>query len=601
MLHHRGYFAAAVACSVLSAAGLGVGLVSIGPVLHVVLGGDDDSTQGLRSLVEDNAAGGGLAGVVPGGWVSALPEDPFRSVVLIIVVLGLLTVFGGLCNFLHQYFAQTVVQRTVARVRREVFGTLIRLPLRSVVAQGTADAVSRVVNDPNQLSTGLTALLSKALAQVTKGLAGLVVAFVYDWKLTLACLTVGPVLYTVIRRLGKRIRRASRQALKSQAALYGTATQALHGLRVVKVHTTERGEAARFARINDRVLRELLRVRTARAAASPLVEVLSIFVLGALSLVAIKAILDGELDRTAFFVVLGSLGVAGASLKPLTGLSNDIQQSSAAAERIGRLLAEEKEPGLDRTLPKLPRHRERLVFEGITFTYPGAAEPSLRGVSLEVGFGERVAVVGPNGSGKTTLLSLVPRLFDPDEGRVLLDGHDIARHGVRSLRRQIGVVTQEVVLFEGTVRDNVKYGTRGVSDDDIRRALEAARASGFVDRLDGGLDALIGERGLTLSGGQRQRLAIARAILRDPAVLILDEATSMIDADSEAQIQQAIERFSRGRTVLVVAHRLSTVVNADRIVVMDGGRVVDEGTHEALLERCALYGTLARHQLVPAG
>jgi ABC-type multidrug transport system fused ATPase/permease subunit len=281
---------------------------------------------------------------------------------------------------------------------------------------------------------------------------------------------------------------------------------------------------------------------------------------------------------------------------------------------LGELLETPVEPGHGHRLPRLPRHADSIEFKDITFTYPTAKEPSLRGISLHIPFGQVVAFVGPNGCGKTTLLSLVPRLFDPDvgeegapTGRVLIDGRDIRDYAVRSVRRQIGVVTQDTVLFAGTIRSNIAYAGDGtVTEEQVKDAARRARAEEFILAKPLGYDEPIGEGGAGLSGGQRQRLAIARAILRDPAILILDEATSMIDSDSEAKIAEAIAEFVGGsgngtgkgrRTCLVVAHRLSTVMNADRIVVMDAGRVVDQGRHEELLGRCEVYRLLARNQL----
>ncbi|MCL4741555.1 MAG: ABC transporter ATP-binding protein/permease [Phycisphaerales bacterium] len=594
-LRYRGMVALSLLFAVLSAGGLGAGLVGIIPVLRNIL--EDGHT--LRTM----AARANEEPWMPGAlrmseaFVASLTDDRFKTVLIIIACLGVLTLLGGAANFLHSYFSLAVVQRTVTRVRRDAFHRVLRLPLKRVVAGGASDIVSRIVNDTAALGAGLTALLSRAVAQVTKGIAGLAAAFIADWRLGLVSVAVAPVLYTIIRRLGKRIRRASREALRSQAGLYGAASEALQGLRVVKVHTTERYEAGRFHRINKRVMREMLRVRTARALASPLVEVVSIVVLGFLALIAAKAIIDGQLDPSRFITALIALGAAGASLKPLTGLVNDIQSSAPAAQRLAELLDAAPEPGHDSRLPRLPRHRESIAFEGVSFVYPGADEPALRGIDLRIPFGERVAFVGPNGSGKTTLLSLVPRLFDPDAGRVLIDGRDIREFGVRSLRRQIGVVTQEVVLFRGTVAANIAYGAEGVTRERVEQAARKARADEFIRQLPDGYDTELAEQGLSLSGGQRQRLAIARAILRDPAILILDEATSMIDAESEARIAEAIAEFHGGRTCLIVAHRLSTVLNADRIVVLDAGRVVDEGTHGELMGRCETYTQLVRHQL----
>jgi subfamily B ATP-binding cassette protein MsbA len=625
MLRYKGTLAAALAFALVSAGGLGVGIAALLPILEALLRRHDSLERILRSWSEATPFL-----TIPEPWLQRIPDEPFPAVVVVMAGLGVLTLVGGLAQFLHQYLALTVVHRTVTNIRREAFRTVIKLPLKTVVAAGAnkndrqpskrdvvaaaaipsggglsggaSDMVSRIVNDSNALMAGLGALTSRAVTHVTKGIAafavGLVLAIGIDWKLTLGVFPVTAILIIVIRKLGKRIRRASRGALQSQAGLYGAAIEAIQGMRVVKVHTTERYEAGRFHRLNKDVLKEMFRVRTARAISSPLMEVLSLFLLGGMVLVVTKRITDQQLDPAQFLLAMGALFMAGTTLKPLTGLVNDIQGSAAAADRLRELLDMEPEPGHGADLPKLPRHAESIVFENVTFTYPGAESPALTGVELRVAHGETVAVVGPNGSGKTTLLALVPRLFEPDSGRILIDGRDITEVSVRSLRRQIGVVTQETVIFKGSIRFNIAYGAEGVTEDRVTDAARRARAHEFIVEKPQGYETVVGEQGQSLSGGQRQRVAIARAILRDPAILILDEATSMIDADSEAKIAEAVGEFARGRTCLIVAHRLSTVRNADRIVVIDKGRIVDQGTHEALLGRCTVYQMLARHQLL---
>ena len=588
---------AAVGLALLSAGGLGAGLLALSPVLKSVL--NEGERKGLRELAQDLDER--LGGVIDDAWVAAVPQTgPFEAVAWVLAGLGVLTVVGAAANFGHQFMALSVVFGAVARIRERLFARVVHLPLRTIVTDGAADPLSRIVNDTDALAQGFTALLSKAVAQVTKGVAAWAAAMIIDWRLTLSAMLVAPALVVVIRKLGKRIRRASRSALRGRAGLYRAAGEALGGLRVVKVHGTEDHEAARFNAISREVLAQQMRVRTARALASPLVEVLSIIVLGALALVAVKLILDGHLAADDFLLTFAALGVAGSALKPVTGLLNDIQQSSAAADRIVQLMGTPEEPGHG-GLPPLGRHAVSIEFAGVGVTYPGASGPALQGVDLAIERGQVVAFVGPNGSGKTTLLSLVPRLLDPTVGRVFVDGTDISGVDVTSLRAQIGVVTQETVLFARPLRENIAYGLTGVSDERIMEAVRRARAEEIVAGLPEGLGTVLGEQGLTLSGGQRQRLAIARAVLRDPAILILDEATSMIDSHSEALIAEAIAEFSEGRTSLIVAHRLSTVVNADSIVVLDEGRVVDRGTHGELLERCGVYQRLARHQLVASG
>jgi ABC-type multidrug transport system fused ATPase/permease subunit len=596
MLRYRLTLVFALLFAALSAGGLGAGLLALKPVLDNILG----ARKGLPELAAAINAREGATWQIPAWIIERLPEGPFTAVFWIMACLAILTVLGAIANFLHAYLSLTVVNRTTANIRRDAFHRVLRLPLKDVVTSGPTDSISRIVNDTNNLSQGFNALLSKAVAQVTKGLGSLMVAFWYDWKLAASALLVGPILGVVIKKLGTRIRRASRHALESQGGLYAAAVEALQGLRVVKVHTTERYEAGRFHRINKDVMHQLNRVRTARALASPAVEVVTIFALGTLVLVAARAIDQKALDAGNLIGTLLALGVAGAALKPLTGFVNDIQGAAGAADRLEELMKAAPEPGHDSRLPKLARHCESIRFDGVTFTYPRAERPALDQITLEIRHGQRVAIVGPNGSGKTTLLALVPRLFDPNpgSGAVLIDGRNIREVAVRSLRRQIGVVTQETVLFRGTIRGNVAYGADDASEERVVAAAKKARAHEFIAAMPKGYDTPVGEQGLTLSGGQRQRIAIARAILRDPSILILDEATSMIDADSEAKIAEALAEFASGRTCLIVAHRLSTVINADRIVVMDAGRIVDDGTHAELLKRCSVYRLIAENQLV---
>jgi ABC-type multidrug transport system fused ATPase/permease subunit len=331
------------------------------------------------------------------------------------------------------------------------------------------------------------------------------------------------------------------------------------------------------------------------------VEVVAITVLGALAILAAKYILSGSLPFQNFILALTCLGMGLASFRPLSGLINEIQAASAPAGRLAEILAQPVEGSGGLRLRNLPRHQVSVEFEDVTFRYPEADRPALDGINLRIAAGERVAFVGPNGSGKTTLLSLLPRLLEPASGRVLVDGTDVATVNLRSLRRQIGAVTQETVLFRGTVADNIGFGSDAFGKEGRARIIEAARrahADAFVRELPRGYDTDLAEAGASLSGGQRQRLAIARAILRDPAILILDEATSQIDAESEAHINAALAEFCRGRTALLIAHRLSTVHSADRIVVMDRGSIVAHGPHERLLASCDLYQRLTQTQLV---
>lgn len=579
----------------ISAGGIGAGIVLLRPVMERVL--PPETETGLRDLAGewnarlDNAVGFG----VPDGWIEPLPNTPWAAIIGVMLLIGVLTVIGAVANFLHAFLAMTVAVNTTAELRREGFHRILYFPLGRVISGGSTDLISRVVQDTNTLSRGFQALTSKAVAELTRGAAALLAAFVLDWRLTLITLTVVPFIFIVIRKIGKLIRRASKGAMRGQAEMLAAATEAMQGLRVVKVYNAERKELGRFTRVNKEIVKHEMRARLARAASSPITETITIIGLGVLVLIAAKAIMDGNLELPAFTLTLISLGFAGSTIKPLSSVIQDINTAEAAAQRLDEIFRIPLEDEVERSgrLPVLPRHAKSIRFDGIRFAYPGTKRLALDAITLDIAHGETVAFVGPNGSGKTTLLTLAPRLIAPDAGRVLIDGKDIARVSLRSLRKQIGVVTQEVVLFRGTIAENIAYADPDATRERIIDAAKRAHAHEFIERLPQGYDTPIADQGLSLSGGQRQRLSIARAILRDPAILILDEATSMIDAESERAIAAAITEFARGRTVLVVAHRIATIRSADRVVMMDEGRVVDIGSHEELVERSSAYRSLA--------
>jgi len=606
MLVYRGTAAGAALMAFVSAAGLGAGIVGLVPVLNNILGHRQTLPE-LAEQINERLAAASLDVRIPASWIASLPDSQFDAVLWIVLGLGVLTILGAAANFLHEFLSLTLATRTIGDIRRAAFHRVLHFPLGVIVQGSGADMVSRILHDTQVLNRGFQMVTSKAVAQSTKGLAAFIAALVINWKLALITSASAPLLYLVIRKLGKRIRRASRASMQSQAKLMQAANEALSSFRVVKAMGAERFEIARFSKLSRDKIREQLKLRTAKALAGPLIEVISIFVLGGLALVAAKAILDGALTSTEFIAALGSLGIAGASLKPLTSVLQDIQIADAAAGRLETIMSAEledmREHSRDRR-PRLPRHARSIEFRGVTLRFPSSERAAVRDVSVFIEHGQTVAVVGPNGSGKTSLLSLLPRLYVPEAGLVLIDGVDISQVSLRSLRAQIGVVPQEPVLFRGTIAENIAYGRTAAdrpSREQIQEAARRAHAHEFIMQQPHGYETVVGEQGLTLSGGQRQRLAIARAILRDPAILILDEATSMIDAESEAQIAAAISEFSRRRTCFIVAHRLSTVRNADRILVLDRGRLIDDGRHEELIERCPIYASLTAAQMVGAG
>ena len=590
MLKARLMLVMALVFAVLSAGGLGAGLLSLAPMLQVILGEDGGS---LRSLAEAHNLAGAFP-TLPVGLVEALPNDPMDGVILLLIGVGILTVFGATANFGHQFCSQTVSISTVARIRLDAFRHSLEIPLSDVFRFGPSEIVSRINKDAQALQQGFNTLLGKTVAQLTKGLAAFAVAVYIDWRLTLVAVVLGPLIGIVLRKFGKRIKRGARGSLDAQASLLRISNEALQGLRAIKAGTAERESFKRFSVENRVVLKQDLRIRTARAISSPLVEALAVCTALVLVGVASKQILNGNLQFDQFILALAALGVAGGSLRPLANLVNDIQAASAPADRLSEILDCDRERHLVSNPVRLQRHAESLTFEDVVVRYDGAKNNAVNGVTLTISHGETVAFVGPNGCGKTTLLSTVSGLLRPQGGRVLIDGVDLAGVDVRSLRRQIGVVTQEPLIVRDTILANILLGMRLHDEAAARVAAGLALADDFIQELSAGYQTEVGEFGSTLSGGQRQRLAIARAIMRNPSLLILDEATSAIDAESEDRINDAVLEFGRGRTVLVIAHRLATILAADRIVVMDEGRIIDDGTHEELLKRCALYERLAR-------
>jgi ABC-type multidrug transport system fused ATPase/permease subunit len=587
--------AGAVACAVVSGLGIAAGLGAALPVLDLMLG---DDGQGLAGIARDhNASDAWLQ--VPQWLLAVLPESTQASLAVVLTGLAALTVLGAAANFLHQYLTLTMVTRIVADARQRAFDAAIRLPLVQVVAQGPSDFTTRILRDCSELHGGLVALTNRSLAHVTKGLSAVAVAIWFDWRIVLAAVVAGPPLAWTLRRLGKRINRGMRGTLEAQQRLLLVTNEAMQGLRSVKAATAEPDMARRFATANDAVLRNELKLRKVRSLAGPLMELLAVFVVLGLVFIAGRELLAGRMQLDRFLMSLGSLAVAAGSFRPLTSFVSDIQSAEAPAQRIRQVLDAAAEPGAEggRTVARLARS---IDLVGVGFTYPGAEHATLRGIDLTIPAGAHVAIVGPNGCGKSTLLSLIPRLLVPTTGRVLVDGIDLDGASLYDWRSQVGVVSQEAVLVQGTIAENIALGCPGATRQAIVVAAQRAHADAFIRALPQGYDTPVAEQGMSLSGGQRQRIAIARAALRDPTVLLMDEATSQVDADSERQINEAIREFGQGRTVITVAHRLSTVLAADWIVVMEQGQVVDRGTHAALIERCGTYRAIAASQLAPA-
>jgi ABC-type multidrug transport system fused ATPase/permease subunit len=540
-----------------------------------------------------------------------LPRHPVKAIAAIFVVMFALALLGNFVRFYQEYFSDKAAILAVNDIRRKLYDHILHIPVGFFGLKGTSDVTSRLVQDAQGLQDGFKTVLGQTIQEPIKAAFAFGLALWFDWQLTMAIVVFGPVMFAIINKFGKKMRRASRKALQSSAVMLGQLDASLAGVRVVKAASAEPHERRRYTRIMNGLVDEQLKMSRIDAMSAPILEMLTLIVVGAIVLYAAYLVrVKNTLDATTFFGLMACLMAIGESLRKFSKVNNALQKANAAAARIfetldvpverPRELGSRQSAVGSRQLKKLPIIRSSVVFEEVSFTYPGAPSPALRSVNLSVPRGQSVAVVGRNGSGKTTLLALLPRFYTPDSGRILIDGVDLSTVTLKSLRSQIGIVTQEPVVFPGTIAQNIAYGLPRASREEIIAAAKQAFAHDFIVEKPNGYDTMLEGLGSQLSGGQRQRLCIARAILRQTPILILDEATSQVDAESEHLIQQAIERLMHERTTFVIAHRFSTILSADTIVVLDKGQIVGQGKHEELLVTCETYKNLYERQLFTA-
>ena len=505
------------------------------------------------------------------------------------LLVALYAAKGGL-SFFHTYQMHYIGLRIITRLRDELFRHLQRQPHAFFDQEATGVLMSRVVYDVMLLQDSVSRVVTSFFKD-SFTLIGLTAVILYqDWQLALIALLIFPPAAFIIVRFGKRLRNLARESQKSVARLNQLLQENFTGQRIVKAFAREDFEAGRFNEASEHFRQVQMKLRIMREASSPVMELL-----GAVGMAVIISyggyhVIQGTTTPGTFFSFLAALLMLYAPIRGLSSAQNSVQEALAAAQRVFSVM--DLEPGVMdsaacRALPPLSRD---IVYRGVSFSYGGDAV--LRDIDLAVSKGDMIALVGPSGAGKTTLLNLLPRFYDVTGGAIRVDGVDLREVSLASLRAQIAVVTQQTILFNESVRYNVAYGRLEATEAEIVQALKAAQAYDFVMALPQGLDTVIGEQGVRLSGGERQRLAIARALLKDPPILILDEATSSLDSESEREVQQALDRLIMGRTTLVIAHRLSTVRHAHRLVVVDGGHIVETGTHEELLRVDGLYKRL---------
>jgi subfamily B ATP-binding cassette protein MsbA len=541
-------------------------------------------------------------GVVAGTTaLSAWLMEPIVNEVFIGKQRGMLWLVGGavLATFtakgIANYAQSAIMSRVgfgiIADTQKRLYDHLTRMDLTFFQEQSTGRLISRFTNDINNMRLAVSDVLT-SFGKDFLSLIGLVgVMFVQDWELALISFFVFPAAVIPIARLGKRIRRVTANT-QNEAGLFTTLLeQTIQGIRVVKAYGMEGYERGRVAAIIDRIFRLSYNAARIRALSSPVMEALGGLAIAVVIVYGGYRVIEGQTDAGSFFSFITALLLAYEPMKRLANLNATLQSGLAGAERLYMLLDIQPQI-LDKPDAKvLPLARGALKLNGITFEYvPGIR--AVRDLTLDVPAGKTVALVGPSGAGKSTLFNLILRFYDVEKGSITIDGGDIRDVTLASLRQSVALVSQEITLFDDTVRANIAYGRAGASDDDIAAAARFAAAHDFIRELPEGYDTLVGERGLKLSGGQRQRLAIARAMLKNAPILLLDEATSALDSESERQVQTALSELMRGRTTLVIAHRLSTVVNADLIHVIVEGRVVESGRHDELLAKSGFYAKL---------
>jgi len=523
--------------------------------------------------------------------------DKEKAIALIIVFMGFVTIGRCFARYVQQYMSNKVMEVSVAGLRKDAFEHVVDMPVGFFSQKGTSDTTSRLIGDINGTGTGVKILLGKAIREPMKAIACLVVAMIISWQLVLIFFLCAPFTIGLGAVLGRRMKKFTKKSLISNALMLGKLEGVIGALRVVKVYNRQSDEVESYHDINQTYLKRVLRVAKVNASTNPIMEVIGMIAGSAALLVGVHWISRGHMDEPSFFGLLILLGTAAESIRKSSDVWNKIQAANAAAERVFAVIDEPIEQEAPDAKALVPLKNE-IEFKDIVFSYPGSKKPILKGLNLKVKAGHNIAVVGSNGSGKTTLINLLPRFYNTDSGKIMIDGQDIRKATLKSLRNQIGMVTQNVTTFNDTIAMNIAYGRPDATKEEIIGAAKRAYAHEFIDPLPDGYDTVIGEHGAGLSGGQLQRIVIARAILKDPAILIFDEATSQVDANSESKIHKAIEEIMKDRTTFLIAHRFSTVVSADVIVVMDNGRIIAQGQHEELIESCILYQSLYETQLI---
>jgi subfamily B ATP-binding cassette protein MsbA len=587
-------------CTTIFASLSGISLTLIPPFLNIVFSSDP-------APVEEREEGDHGSLLIPDGIESQIdglrkqasriiyqgtPMERLARFCLIFLALMMVkNVFGYFGTYLTVFLEQSILKS----IRDELYGKIQMLPMSFFDQQRAGHLISRITNDVTNLRGAVVGGLASIIRNGLMMVIALSIIFYTSWQLSLLTIVLVPLNILLVAVISRKLRKGSRRAQERMADITAVLQETISGVRVVKAFGMERFEQAKFGDFNRRYLGEYLKMRRFAELASPTSETLGIMASVVILWYGGRLVISQQIDPANLMLFIGAMLWVVTPIKNLSKLNNVVQEGIVCAERIFDILdiKTEEEISGDEEIDAV---REGIVYEAVRFSYDGE-RPVLEDVDLKIGMGEVVAMVGASGAGKSTLADLLPRFYEPDSGRIMIDGRDISRLKISSLRALMGIVTQETILFNDTVFNNIAYGMSDYPLEDVVTAARAANAHQFIEAMPHRYETVIGDRGVQLSGGQRQRLAIARALLKNPQILILDEATSSLDVESEALVQEAIDRLVRGRTTLVIAHRLSTIKNADRIVVLEDGRIKQIGTHEELIGEEGIYRKLYSLQI----
>ena len=511
---------------------------------------------------------------------------------LLPAVIIAIFVCKGLCRFGHAYCMGIVANKVVHDIRNELYRHLMKMPLSFYNKNSTGRLNAHVLSDVGRMQRAAGASVKDLIQNSVTVIALVSLVFWQNWKLAPLALIVLPLAALPMVRLGQKLRKLAHVGQQEMAEVSSHLQDTFTGVKIVKAFSMEEQEAKRFARKSERFLQASLRAVKLSNLSSPIMEAMSAVGMASIVYIGGRQVIRGEVSQGSFFSLFTAIGMMYTPIKGLGKINNVLQQALGAAERVFAVLDQDTESKVDTGTKVATTIHEGIEYRDLEFSYPEADVPAVHGISFKLRQGEAVALVGRSGSGKSTLANLLVRFYDPDEGAILLDGVDIREFTLSSLRSLVGIVSQEVILFDGSLRENLCYGCPEVSEEAMIRAAEAAYAHDFISELPLGYDTQVGEKGVRLSGGQRQRVSIARTLLANPPILILDEATSSLDSEAEAIVQEAIGHLMVGRPTLIIAHRLSTIQGANRIVVLDRGRVVQEGSPESLGQEEGIYSRL---------